>query len=189
LPIDFSLLASIGEKIVLLFAGGLVGRFFERRARLVVFYGHVGAFRVQVHGQPPGLVHTHSVVIRNAGRLAAHNIHVPHRGMLSSANIHISIDPHLAHTVQTLPNSTEEILFAVLPAQFQVTISYLYFPPIVVGQINAPIYCDEGSARVINVLPQPERPRWMLAMLWGLIVIGAIAVLYALFELVRWAAP
>jgi hypothetical protein len=134
------------------------------------------------------MVHTHSVVIRNAGRLAAHNVHVPHRGMLNAANIHISIDPDLAHKVQTLPNGTEEILFAALPAQFQVTISYLYFPPIVFGQINAPIYCDEGSARQINVLPQPQRPRWVLAILWGLIVIGVIAVVYALFELVRRAA-
>jgi hypothetical protein len=188
LPIDFSLLASIGEKIVLLFAGGLVGRFFERSARLVAFYSHVGAFRIHTQGQPPSMVHTHSVVIRNAGRLAAHNVHVPHRGMLNAANIHISIDPDLAHKVQTLPNGTEEILFAALPAQFQVTISYLYFPPIVFGQINAPIYCDEGSARQINVLPQPQRPRWVLAMLWGLIVIGVIAVVYALFELVRRAA-
>jgi hypothetical protein len=53
LPIDFSLLASIGEKIVLLFAGGLVGRFFERSARLIVFYGHVGAFRMQVRASRP----------------------------------------------------------------------------------------------------------------------------------------
>jgi hypothetical protein len=82
----------------------------------------------------------------------------------------------------------KKILFAALPAQFQVTISYLYFPPIVFGQINAPIYCDEGSARQINVLPQPQRPRWVLAILWGLIVIGVIAVVYALFELVRRAA-
>jgi hypothetical protein len=76
LSIDFSLLTNIAEKIILLFAGGLVGRFFERRARVVVFYSHVGQFRLQSQ-QQPGLVHTHSVVIRNAGRIAAHNVHVP----------------------------------------------------------------------------------------------------------------
>jgi hypothetical protein len=194
LSVDFSLLTSIAEKIGLLFAGGLVGRFFERRARVVVFYGHVGQFRQQpqqqqpgpVQQQPsPGPVHTHSVVIRNAGRVAAHNVHVPHRGMLNAANIHISIDPHLAHTVQGLPNGTEEILFPALPARFQVTISYLYFPPILFSQINAPIYSDEGPARVINVLPQERWPRWLSAVLGGLVLIGIIAVAYALFELVR----
>jgi hypothetical protein len=184
-PIDYSLLISAGEKIFLLFVGGLVGRFFERRARVVVFYSHVGAFRLQT--QQPGMVHTHQVVIRNAGRIAAHNVHVPHRGMLNAANIHVSIEPHLAHTIQVLPNGTEEILFPALPAQFQVTVSYLYFPPLVFSQINAPIYSDEGPARVINVLPQPQWPRWLLAVFWCLVFIGAVAVVYALFELVRRA--
>jgi hypothetical protein len=183
LPIDYSLLASVGEKVFLLFAGGLIGRFFERRAHVVVFYSHVGQFRLQT--PQPGLVNTHSVVIRNAGRIGAHNVHVPHRGMLNAANIHISIDPHLAHKVQGLPNGTEEILFPVLPPQFQVTVSYLYFPPLVFSQINAPIYSDEGPARVINVLPQAQWPRWLLAVLWGLVFIGAVAVVYALFEMVR----
>jgi hypothetical protein len=192
LSVDLSLLTSVAEKIGLLFAGGLVGRFFERRARVVVFYGHVGQFRLQPQQQgsvqpqqQPGLVHTHSVVIRNAGRVAAHNVHVPHRGMLNAANIHISIEPHLAHTVQALPNWTEEILFPALPARFQVTVSYLYFPPILFSQINAPIYSDEGLARVIDVLPQEQWPRWLSAMLGGLVLIGIIAVAYALFELVR----
>jgi hypothetical protein len=162
------------------------------KIRYSVFYGHVGQFRLQPQQQgsvqpqqQPGLVHTHSVVIRNAGRVAAHNVHVPHRGMLNAANIHISIEPHLAHTVQALPNWTEEILFPALPARFQVTVSYLYFPPILFSQINAPIYSDEGLARVIDVLPQEQWPRWLSVMLGGLVLIGIIVVAYALFELVR----
>jgi hypothetical protein len=105
--------------------------------------------------------------------------------MLNAANIHISIEPHLAHTVQALPNWTEEILFPALPARFQVTVSYLYFPPILFSQINAPIYSDEGLARVIDVLPQEQWPRWLSVMLGGLVLIGIIVVAYALFELVR----
>jgi hypothetical protein len=188
LPIDFSLLTSIGDKVL----GGLIGWFFERHTRVVVFYGHVGAFRLQPQQQPglaqqqqPVVVHTHTVVIRNAGRVAAHNVRVPHRGPLGAANIHVSIEPHLAHTIQLLPNGTDEILFPALPAQFQITISYLYFPPIVFSQINAPIYSDEGLARVINVLPQQQLPRWMLVAFWALFLIGAVAIPYALFELVR----
>jgi hypothetical protein len=95
------------------------------------------------------------------------------------------VEPHLAHTVQALPNWTEEILFPALPARFQVSVSYLYFPPILFSQINAPIYSDEGLARVIDVLPQEQWPRWLSVMLGGLVLIGIIAVAYALFELVR----
>ena len=105
--------------------------------------------------------------------------------MLNAASIHISVERFLAHTVQKLPNCTEEILFPALPAQFQV----LYFPPIVFNQINLPIYSDEGLARQVNVLPQEQRPRWLNVILWGLIVIGAVALVYAFFEVVRRIAP
>jgi hypothetical protein len=78
-----------------------------------------------------------------------------------------------------------EILFPALPVRFQVTVSYLYFPPIVFSQINAPIFSDEGPALVINVLPQEQWARWLSAVLGGLVLIGIIAVVYALFELLR----
>jgi hypothetical protein len=187
--IDFSILSKIGIGVFLLFAGGFINRLFERRARLVIFYGHVGRFYLQQQPQP-GIVHTHAVVIRNAGRVAAQNVHVSHFGLLNANNIHVSIDPPLAHTVQTLSNNTDEILFPTLPAKFQVTVSYLYFPPIVFNQINAQIYSDEGPARVINVLPQEQWPRWVLAVLWTLILVGVIGVCYVLFiALERWVLP
>jgi len=42
---DPSLAASIAEKVLLVFVGALATWLLERRARLVAFYGHVGAFR------------------------------------------------------------------------------------------------------------------------------------------------
>jgi hypothetical protein len=185
--LDYSLVRQIAVGLFLLVAGGLITRFFERRARLVVFFGHVGQFRLQL--QPPGTIHTHAVIIRNVGRVAAKNVHVPHRGLLNANNIHVSIEPPLAHTLQTLPNNTEEILFPTLPAKFQVTVSYLYFPPIVFSQINAPIYSDEGLAREIKVLQQQQWPKWVLALLWLLIVIGFGTVCYALIEVIRRVTP
>jgi hypothetical protein len=128
------------------------------------------------------------VVIRNTGRAAAQNVHVPHHGLLSANNIHVSIDPPLGHTVQTLPNNTEEIVFVSLPAKFQVAVSYLCFPSITFNQINGPIYSDEGTARAINVLPQTQWPRWVLAVLWALVAVGAVTVMYLLFVTMKhWA--
>lgn len=47
----------------------LAQRVLERRTRLVVYYGNVGYFKL-----PTGDVHTHTVVVRNAGKLPAHNV-------------------------------------------------------------------------------------------------------------------
>lgn len=184
MSIDLSILTQIVVGVLLLFAGGWISRLFERRPRLVVFYGHVGQFRLQTSA--PNIVHTHAVVIRNGGRAPAKNVRVPHNGPLASANIHVSVDPPVPHTVQPLPNNREEILFPTLPAKTQVTVSYLYFPPITFNQINTPIYSDEGPAKVINVLPQVQWSKWVLLPLWALVFIGGISVCYELVELTRW---
>jgi hypothetical protein len=183
LKIDFAIVSQIVAGIVLLVAGALINRFFEKRARVVAFYSHLGEFRLQ----PQGLVRTHTVVIRNDGRAPAQNVHVPHHGQLSTANIHISIDPAMGK-VQTAQNGTEEIFFEKLPAKFQVSVSYLYFPPLVAAQINAPIYSDEGAAKIINVLPQQQWPMWAQRTALGVLIVGAITILYALFALLRWMA-
>ena len=100
MPVDITLLRDIGEKILLVGVGAISAWLFERRPRLNVFYGHVGAFQVQ--GPQPRQVHTHSVVIRNAGRLIANNVRLPHRLPLNASNIHFSIDPPMASAVQPL---------------------------------------------------------------------------------------
>ncbi len=107
MAIDYSVVSQIAAGLVLLVAGALINRFFERRARIVVFYGHVGQFQLraqqlappqsqqppppQSQQPPPQFVHTHAVVIRNAGRAIAQNVHVPHHVSLGATNIHVSI--------------------------------------------------------------------------------------------------
>ena len=184
MPLDFSLLYSVTEKVVLVVVGALFNRFFERRPRVIVFYGHVGVF--QLHGPQPGTVHTHSVVIRNSGRLTAHNVRVPHNAIPPSGPpLHISVLPNVAHSRNPLPGGGEELLFPVLVPSEQVTVSYLYFPPLTFNQINLPIRSDEGLARQVNVLPSPQPPRWLQVLLWALIGAGVIAIIYSLVEAVR----
>jgi hypothetical protein len=182
-PLDFALLSNVAEKVALIAFGALFNRFLERRPRVVVFYGHVGVF--QLRGPQSGTVHTHSVVIRNSGRLTAHNVRVPHNAIPpgpSGPLLHISVVPDVAHSTNQLPAGGEELLFPVLVPGEQVTVSYLYFPPLTFNQINLPIRSDEGMARQINVLPTPQLPRWLLVVLWALLVIGVIAIIYAGLE-------
>lgn len=181
--IDLPLVQRILEPVVIGFVLFFGQRFFERRARLVVYYGNVGFFQL-----PTGNVHTHTVVIRNAGKLPAHNVRIPHTGPLAAANIHVSVLPQALYDVRPLPTGGEELHFAVVAPGQTLTISYLYYPPIVWNQINQAVMSDEGPARVLRVLPTPQFPRWALALLWGLIGIGALTCVYFLFQFGNWVA-
>jgi hypothetical protein len=192
MAVDLSLAVRIAENVVVFFVGVLLNRFIERRPRLTAYYGHVGVFRVAPPpGSPPNapvlLIHTHTVVIGNAGRLAAHNVRVPHRGPLGGANINVHVEPGINYSTQILQGGQEEILFPILVPKQQITISYLYFPPITFQTIHLPIRCDEGVAVHLNVIPTLQRPRWLNVLLLLLAMVGVGATLYGVFELARWA--
>jgi hypothetical protein len=184
--IDFSLFGRIAVPLVTTVLGMLIGRAIERRPRVVVFYGHVGAFQLQPSGQyPGGGVHTHSVVIKNTGKLAARNVRLPHPLALKPP-LNFSVYPPTEFTRTPLAGGGEQITFPVLVPGQEVTVSYLYFPPLLVGQINLPISSDEGMARVLNVLPTPQRSRWVRTIFQVLAFIGAITVVYFAVELAFW---
>jgi hypothetical protein len=168
----------------------LILRTIKRRARLIVFYGHVGHFRIQPTPSvsvPFGL-HTHSVVIKNGGRLQAHNIRVPHALSFGLNAINAFVDQGINYTESVLPGGGDEILFPVMPVGQQVTIHHLYYPPLTWHQINLPINCDEGLARVVTVLPTVQLKRWQLWSSRALIVIGAISVLVGVVVAVEWGS-
>ena len=124
MAIDVALLWDIGGKAVAAVVGGVVTYMFEKRTRLLAYYGHVGLFRLNpTPSSPLTAVHTHSVVIRNAGRLPAKNVRVPHRIPLAASNVHVSVDPQIAYTVTALPNGGDELRFDVLAPQQMITIS------------------------------------------------------------------
>ena len=196
MAVDGPLAWSIAEKIALLGVGAMFTWVFERRPRLTVFFAHVGEFRMTPPTPPTGgqqqpsqpiTVHTHTIVIRNAGRLAARNIRVPHQGSLARANVHFSVERGVNFQVQNLPGGEEEILFPILLPKQQVTIGYLYFPPVVAPQINLPIRSDEGFAKPLNVLPTPQFSKWLTIVFWSLAVIGLGTLLYMLVEIYFWA--
>jgi hypothetical protein len=188
-PIDIALVERIVEPVVGGLLLALVLRLIERRARVVVFYGHIGFFQLHPSANGPGgAVHTHTVVIRNAGRLTAHNVRVPHKVSLAAANINVSVLPQINYSVQPLPTGGDEILFPTLVPGQMLTISYLYYPPVAWNQIHEPVRSDEGMARELNVLPTAQLRPWQLRGLWALVIIGAITSIYLIIELIRWLA-
>jgi hypothetical protein len=130
------------------------------------------------------MVNTHAVVLRNAGRQAATNVRMSH-ALLPDFNIYHDVQ----HWTEVLPGGVSDIVIPTLVPGEQIIVSYLYFPPRVATEINAGIKCDQGFAQSINVLLQRQLPRWFISIFWVLVIIGFIAVLYGLYEVVLRSIP
>lgn len=173
--IDADIIAKIVSPLLSLVLGAVIKHYSEAKSKVVSFIGHVSAFTLQ--GTERTVVHTHSVVVRNAGRKAAHNVRLVH-GVLP---INITIYPPVQHSIQRNPDDSGEIIIPVLVPQEQVTISYLYFPPLLWNQINLNTKSDDGFAKIVNVMPIPQPSKGVLATVWLLMFLGASLLFY-------WAA-
>lgn len=164
MAIDWDIAIGIGSPLLALVVGAGINHFVERRSRLVAYYGHVSSFMIRPeNGNEPFQVFTHTVVIKNAGRLVAKNVRLHHAYFPSNH----SVFPPVAHSVEALPDGSREIVLpAIVPGE-EVTVSYLY-PPITWNQINTRVKSDDGLARVIRVLPTRVYPKalsWLLLSL------------------------
>jgi len=177
MTIEWGAVATIAAPIICLFVGVGVNRRFESRPSLVTYFGHVADF---VHRPASGqelTVNTHSVVLRNAGRRSATNVRI-HHIVLPEFNIF----PTIVYRVESLPDGSRDIVIPTLVPGETITISYLYFPPVFVGQVNAGIKCDQGFAHAIPVLLQRQYPRWFNLMAACLMIIGLVTVLYLIYR-------
>jgi hypothetical protein len=87
----------------------------------------------------------------------------------------------MLYTVRDLPGGEKEIVIPTLVPKKEVTVTYLYFPPLTWSQVNTHLESDDGPVRVIRVLPTLQLPKWAIVVLWGLIVYGVIALLYTVW--------
>ncbi len=161
-------------------AGALINRRIERQPQLVSYIAHSSAVNVKLSDGGTMAVNSHSVVIRNAGRKAANNVRLGHTALPS-----FSVFPPCEYqTIQLPENSGTEICFPILIPEQQITITYLYFPPVLWSGMNTYAKSDEGFAKIINVLPTPQPS---LPILWAtrfLIVMGAATTLYVATKLI-----
>jgi len=172
----FSILKLLGPA----FVGGLVTHIFERRPRLITYYSHIAEFNA---GNPPGRLHTHSVVIKNRGRAPAHNVRVPH--VVPMDNIHVR--PVVPYQLVPIPGGGEELVFPVIVATQEVTISYLYFPPLTFNQVNQAIRSDEGMAKFVPMNLTPVLKPWQRHGVLALLFLGIVTAVYFLAEGALWA--
>jgi hypothetical protein len=156
MTIDWMLVATVGTPIVALFVGAALDRALERKPKLVAYFAHASVFNIRTDPESAQPIHTHSIVIRNVGRRPATSIRVGHH--FPPPNFHVY--PDCSFEIHPLPRCGSDLLFPTLVPGDQVTISYLYFPPLLYNQIHWGIRHSEGFARELTVLPTPQLPPW-----------------------------
>lgn len=161
--------------------GAILKRYTEARSRVISFIGNVSAFTLQ--GEPSTTIHTHSVVVRNAGRKAAQNVRLLHHLLPQN----ITVYPQIKHEVERNADGSGEIVFPVLVPKEQVTVSYLYFPPVLWSHINSSTKSNDGFAKIINVVPTPRPPKVVLGLVWLLMFVGASFIFYWVVRLAIFA--
>ncbi len=179
--VDWQVVATVAAPILTLLLGVWVHRWFEKRPVLLSHWGHVSSFNYQKEDGTTGIVNTHSVVIKNAGRRPAVNVRLSHT-VLPDFNI----SPAVEYELRKVPNSGDDIVIPTLVPNQQLTISYLYFPPVTYASVNAGVMSDEGLATQIPVLLQRQYPRNYAVVAGMLMIVGLIATVYGVVELSAW---
>ena len=179
--IDWDIIIKISVPLVTLILGKYLDRWLTKRPKLISYLGHASAFTLR--GDNPAVIHTHAIVVRNAGRETANNVRVGHHVLPDNYQLY----PSVPHTIERVQGGGAEIVIPNLVPGEQVSISYLYFPPLLWSQIHAYTKSDEGFAKIINVLPTPQLPKWIANLIWLLVFIGVVSLLYLVVEVFRWA--
>jgi len=176
--INWSVFATITAPILALFIGAALNRMIERKPKLIYYLGQVSAFRLSTPQQFD--LFTHSIVIVNNGKRSANGVRIGHNILPDNFNIY----PSVSYEIETLSSGGKDIKIPALVPGEQITISYLYFPPLTWDKINSSIKHDDGFAKRLYVLPTPQFPKWMIRILKFFVWLGIIAFIYIAFELI-----
>lgn len=175
--VDFDAVIKLLSPLLVALIGSIAKRYFEGKPRLITYLVHSVAHPMPpdpTTGQTPGPVHTHTIVVMNTGKKSAHNVRIDHAVFPLS----YAVNPPVNHTVTHGQGGSAEVLIPVLVPNEQVSVSYLYFPPLTWSQISGWVKCDEGMAKVIQVIPSTP-PHWPIRwLLWTLTFVGASTVVY-----------
>jgi len=158
--------------------GAVIVKRVEGKAELITHLGHVSAFTLRNPGQPPVVIHTHDVVIRNAGRKPANNVRVSHNVLPDQFNV----NPSVPYTVEQLPAGNKDIVIPKLVPRQQIVISYLYYPPTTFNEINSGIRSDEGFATPVEIELSEKTSAWATAIGAIGFIIGCLTVLYLIWR-------
>jgi hypothetical protein len=180
---DSEQLIKLVSPVITLLLGAIIKYYTEEKSKIISYFGHISAFTLQ--NDQKSEVYSHSIIVSNAGRKSAKNVRVCHQVL--PPNIltpNININPSIQYSIERNPEGAIEIVIPILVPKEQVTISYLYFPPLTVGQINSYTKSDDGLAKIINVIPTPQPSKILRVIVWLLMFVGGSFTLYWIIKLI-----
>jgi hypothetical protein len=137
-----------------------VDYFLGRRAKITAYLGEQSSFSLGGEGSPQ--VRTHFLIIANVGRRDAGNIRLGHKVLPEFKFLFPAREvPASLFTVSGLPDGGQEIIIPLLAPEQQVTISYIYPPPLSRKEINTYVKSEAGPSKLLNVLPLSQYSGWV----------------------------
>ncbi|MHB1205344.1 MAG: hypothetical protein ACYCZX_07240 [Rhodospirillaceae bacterium] len=186
MAIEWGTVWEVSKILLAAIVGAIVKDLLERRPRLVTYLVHSAAVPLQPNPQNPTAprttVHTHSIVVRNAGRSAATNVRVSH-GVLPRD---FAVYPATDFATQEFQGGADIVFQRLVPGQ-QITITYVYFPPVLWSQVNTTVRSDEGFAKVQSVLPTLQLPKGQQQAVAAILLVGFVTLIYLGVEVAEWA--
>jgi len=171
--INWDIVTRIAVPLITLILGIILTKWAEDKPRLITYLSHTFAISTTTPFGQTLTVHTHSIIVRNVGKKAAKDVRIGH-ATLPDFQIYPSID----HTVNELPDKSKEILIPSLVPKEQITINYLYFPPLTWNQINTYTKSEQGFAKVVNVVLSRQYPKKLAWLAWLVFLLGLVALGY-----------
>ena len=157
---------------------------FEKRAKLVCYYDHVGSHTIKGDSKDICL-NTHVLAIVNQGKLVAEGIKVNHYKIPESLDFpDIDVRPSIDYKLVELTDGTKELRVPKLVKGEKITISYIYTNALMATNIDSGVKFDGGYAKFIPVMPTRVYPKWVRAVLFVLIWLGAFTLIYWLLRFV-----
>lgn len=150
--------------------------YYEKGPRVIHYLLHASVNQVSFEGQPSFPVWSHGLVVRNVGDKPAHNVKIYNAHM--QGLYHFSIWPEMRFDNIELPNGGKEICVSILRPSEQITLSYLYSPPVAAIQFGHSVKHDEGLSKEIRVIPAPIPSFIQLLVYKVLAFIGLSTVIY-----------
>ncbi|PSU89954.1 hypothetical protein C0W35_18290 [Photobacterium kishitanii] len=181
--IDWVLVATIVGPLLSVILGVFLNRWFESRPKLRVWFSHIAEFDLKNNQTTtvPSRVHTHAVNIKNVGSKPAKNVNVAHQYLPDS----FRIIPPIPHSIEELPGGGKNIVIPNLVPKKEVTITYLYYPPVTWNQINTSVEDEEGLAKVVLMTARQVINPWLKRSIALLVFIGLVTVIYQIVQIVK----
>ena len=73
---DWNTIATVTASIITVYLAFLLDKYLHNKPKVIAYYLHASIHTLKT--EQPGVIHTHAIVIRNSGRVAAKNIRVGH---------------------------------------------------------------------------------------------------------------